>query len=430
MQVKVFEAEDMGSALKKVRQSLGPDALILSTRTVRRKGLGLLGKPMIEITAAIDGAASVASETNSSLSDPSPGPPPVSRTMPDDIRYEDIFRINRSTAPHTHNEERREDLKAANLSSIREEMITIKELVQDFACKISDMSKAIATIQDSGHGNMPSTGDDWLAPVAGLLASRGIQAEAMATILKVAAEKLTPWQVNAREQLDDFFAEAITDLVQVDSPILLDCPGQQRVALVGPTGVGKTTTIAKLAAAYLKKFGRRLALVTIDTYRIAAVEQLKVYGEIMNLEVEVVMSPPQLKEVLCRQQDKKMLLIDTAGRSPKDDKSIEELTDFLHPDLNIDTHLVLAATARERELHEAVNRFCILGLKSFIFTKLDECESFGALLNVHTRSNYPLSYLTDGQRVPEDLMIADPQKIAGLIVGKPDHIRSRNAATA
>jgi flagellar biosynthesis protein FlhF len=150
----------------------------------------------------------------------------------------------------------------------------------------------------------------------------------------------------------------------------------------------------------------------------------------MNLEVEVVMSPPQLNEVLCRHQDKNLLLIDTAGRSPKDDQSIEELADFLQPDLNIDSHLVLAATARERELHEAVKRFGVLDLKSYIFTKLDECENFGALLNVPTRNNYPLSYLTCGQKVPEDLMIAESKKIAGLILGKPYQIRSRNAATA
>jgi flagellar biosynthesis protein FlhF len=433
MQVKVFEAEDMAAALKKVRETLGPDALILSTRTVRGKGLGLLGKPMTEVTAAIDGAGPIASAADKTPSVSSPARPPRSaRALDDDIRYEDIWHSDSTIdPPATKGRGRRERQEAAHLSSIRTEIDTIKELVQGFAREISDMSKAIATIQDTGqHTNMLTIGDDWLAPVAGVLANRGIQAEATAAILKIAAAKLTPGQVNSRELLDNFFAETITGLVQVDSPILRENPGQQRVALVGPTGVGKTTTIAKLAAAYLKKFGRRLALVTIDTYRIAAVEQLKVYGEIMNLEVEVVMSPSQLKEVLSRHEDKKMLLIDTAGRSPKDNRSIEELADFLQPDLKIDSHLVLAATARERELHEAVKRFGMLDLKSFIFTKLDECESFGALLNVHTRNNCPLSYLTDGQKVPEDLMIAEPQKIAGLIMGKPYQIRSRNAATA
>jgi flagellar biosynthesis protein FlhF len=263
MQVKVFEAEDMGSALKKVRETLGPDALILSTRTVRRKGMGLLGKPMTEITAAIDGPASIATGANTS-SDKSPARPAKTGTgqpRHDDIRYEDIWRTGTDSMidlPVSKIQGRREHREATHLSSIREEIDTIKDLVQGFARDISDMSKAIAAIRDPGQStNMLSFEEEWLAPVVGLLASRGIQAEATAKILKRAAEKLTPGQVKSRELLDDFFVETITDLVQVNSPLLLDSPGQKRVALVGPTGVGKTTTIAKLAAAYLKKFGLR-----------------------------------------------------------------------------------------------------------------------------------------------------------------------------
>jgi flagellar biosynthesis protein FlhF len=431
MQVKVFEAEDMSSALKKVREAFGPDALILSTKTVRRKGLGLLGKPMIEITAAIDGPpdSSSSADTETFLaSQPTSSPPPQKH---DDISYQDLWRTNNRIDPLTSEVQGlRDDLEASNLLSIREEIDTIKGLVQGFARDISDMGRVISTIRKPGHNNMPPFGGDWLAPVESELAHRGIQAEATERILQLAGDKLTPEKVNSKEFLNDFFKETITDLLQVYSPILQDSPVQKRVALVGPTGVGKTTTIAKLAAAYLKQFGQKLALVTIDTYRIAAVEQLKVYGEIMNLEVEVVMSPNQLEEVLCRHQDKKLLLIDTAGRSPRDKESVKELADFLRPELKIESHLVLAATARNQELNEAVNRFGALDLKSFIFTKLDECESFGALLNVHTKNNYPLSYLTDGQKVPEDLMIADPKKIAGLIMGKPYQIRSSNAATA
>lgn len=147
----------------------------------------------------------------------------------------------------------------------------------------------------------------------------------------------------------------------------------------------------------------------------------------MNLEVEVVIAPDQLKEILARHRDKKLVLIDTAGRSPKDEQSIAELANFLKPELEIEKHLVLAATARNQELFTAVDRFGTLNLKSFIFTKLDECENYGALLNVHTKNDYPLSYLTDGQRVPEDLLLADPERIAGLIMGKPYHLRSNNA---
>ena len=431
MQVKVFEAEDMSSALKKVREAFGPDALILSTKTVRRKGMGLLGKSRIEITAAIDGPpdSSSSADTETFLaSQPTSSP---SSQKHDDISYQDIWRTNNMIDPLISEfQGLREDLDTSNLLSVRQEIDAIKKLVQGFSKDISDMSRVISTIREPGYNNIPPFGGDWLAPVESELARRGIQAEATERILQLAGETLTPKQVNSKELLDDFFKETITDLVQVYSPILQDSPVQKRMALVGPTGVGKTTTIAKLAAAYLKQFGQKLALVTIDTYRIAAVEQLKVYGEIMNLEVEVVMSPNQLEEVLCRHQDKKLLLIDTAGRSPKDEVSVQELADFLRPELKIESHLVLAATARNQELYEAVKQFGALDLKSFIFTKLDECESFGALLNVHTKNNYPLSYLTDGQKVPEDLMIADPKKIAGLIMGKPYHIRSSNAATA
>ncbi len=431
MQVKVFEAEDMSSALKKVRETFGPDALILSTKTVRRKGLGLLGKPMIEITAAIDGTPVSSSSVDTSEPLASQATSPPSSRRHDDISYEDLWRTNNMIDPLTSEVQGlRDDLEASNLMSIREEIDAIKDLVQGFSRDISDMSRTISTIREPIHSNMSAFQGDWLAPVASELARHGIQAEATERILQLAGENLTPKQVNSKEYLHDFFKETITDLVQVHSPILLDSPVQKRVALVGPTGVGKTTTIAKLAAAYLKQFGQKLALVTIDTYRIAAVEQLKVYGEIMNLEVEVVMSPKQLAEVICRHQDKKLLLIDTAGRSPRDEVSIQELAEFFRPELKIESHLVLAATARNQELYEAVKRFGALDLKSLIFTKLDECESFGALLNVHTKNNYPLSYLTDGQKVPEDLMIADPKKIAGLIMGKPYHIRSSNAATA
>jgi flagellar biosynthesis protein FlhF len=248
-----------------------------------------------------------------------------------------------------------------------------------------------------------------------ILADYGIVAEAADAIEQIAWETLSPQQMQDPHRLQMFFREAIQKLVRVAEPLHPDRQQQRRIALVGPTGVGKTTTIAKLAAYYLLHERSRIALVTIDTYRIAAVEQLKVYGEIMNLPVEVVLSPEQLQQAFARHRDKDLILIDTAGRSPRDEPSLEELSRFLGPEAGVENHLVLAVPTRERELQETVRRFSLLPLHNLIFTKIDECEQRGSILNVPLRHNLPVSYLTDGQRVPEDLVVAKAESVADFI---------------
>jgi len=207
--------------------------------------------------------------------------------------------------------------------------------------------------------------------------------------------------------------------VRCSGPFFGPAGKPRRIALLGPTGVGKTTTVAKLAADYLLNRGRSLALVTIDIYRIAAAEQLKVYGEIMNVPVDVAGTPEEFRQIMRRHHDKELVLIDTAGRSPRDRAGIEALHEFVGPESGVENHLVLSTATRERENDAAIKRFTGVPLKSLIMTKLDECETLGSLLNIHLRHKAPLSYLTDGQRVPEDLLLAEPKKIGQLILGTP-----------
>lgn len=220
------------------------------------------------------------------------------------------------------------------------------------------------------------------------------------------------------EAIRSFLPQAFTTVIKCAGPLALKKNSPRVIALVGPTGVGKTTTIAKLAAHYALRENHRAALITIDNFRVGAVEQLKTYSRIMGVPVEVASTPAELEAAIELHADKELILIDTAGRSHKDNEKIEELKGFLESRFAMEIHLCLAATTRDRELQEVVERFGILPISRVIFTKLDESESYGTIVNAHLRTKFPLSYFTTGQRVPEDLEIATPGRLAGLVLGE------------
>ncbi len=178
------------------------------------------------------------------------------------------------------------------------------------------------------------------------------------------------------------------------------------VALVGPTGVGKTTTIAKLAANFALFEGKSVGLITIDTYRIAAVEQLKTYSEIINLPIEVVYTAAEFKRALVNLEEKELILIDTAGRSQKNKQQIRELRHFFNGRRLDETHLVLSANTKLEDLLETAESFQEIEYNRLIFTKLDETNNLGNVLEVADRLKIPMSYVTTGQNVPEDIEVA------------------------
>jgi len=226
-----------------------------------------------------------------------------------------------------------------------------------------------------------------------------------------------------RQQVMNHLLKLMAEVISTSGPIRMRRDRATTVALIGPTGVGKTTTVAKLAARFALLEGKSVALVTTDTYRLAAVDQLYRYGELMRLPVREVSSPTKVRAVLDELSEMDLVLVDTAGRSQHDDLKMNDLRLFLEAARPDETHLVLSSTSSYRNLTAAVEKFSQFDLDRVLFTKLDEAASCGLLLSVLLRLNKSLSYVTTGQSVPDDIEVGDPFKLARLIVGESTETR-------
>lgn len=443
MQVKVFEADDMRSALDKVKKQLGSQALILSSRKVFRKNrFGLPKKAGIEVTAAVDGDLEApgaggpenvgsrpaknhrerfsleVSENTAKTDDKTSGSPGEAAANPGTYNrggaFETLLRGEKRGSGKAPLPEEPE-------SGTGEELLReIREMRQSFASLSRQVNQARGEwtrqlMASSSGGEVPDFPDAFLAQ----LQDCGISCAVVQMLVEAMSAETKAAMTAGRRSETDWLEALIASGIQTRYPLAgAPGPAKKRMAFIGPTGVGKTTTIAKVAANYMLQYGGNIALATIDNYRIAAAEQLKIYGRIMNVPVETARTPSDLARILARHEDRDLVLVDTAGRSPKDDLSYRELADFLDPSPGIEKHLVLSATTREGDLFSAVNRFGGLNVNGLVFTKLDECDRPGALLNVCMQTGYPLSMLTNGQRVPEDFLPPAPRRIAETILMK------------
>ncbi len=463
MLVKKFEAESMTSALQQVKETLGAEALILSTRTFSKKGLGVLGRQIIEVTAAIESPAMANSFMKPAARQETLGYRKSASAISQRIEMLDDEEVTLSRRaqqsrhesrplPRQQKVELREDpieaeikqlraqLEAQDIGRLQEEIHELKQLMQQLsetqeramaaAAPPSESAVLTALVADAVQREKMTAvphvqfkGGERLADLIEMLVERGIDADAAATVARFAEPQIKRTQRYDQRACRQFLTSTVAGLVKTSGPLWTRGERQKRVALIGATGVGKTTTIAKLAAEAITRAGARVALVTIDTYRIAAVEQLRVYGDIMGLPVEVVLSPEQLQDAFAKHRDKDLILIDTAGRSPRDSMQINELLRFLGPDAGVENCLVMAAPTAERLLQRNLQAFSKLPLSSLIFTKLDETDSCGAMINLSLRSNLPLAYLTNGQKVPEDLLQADAGQVAALVMNPHDEVR-------
>ena len=370
----------MHEALALVRGDLGPEAAVLHTREVRqRRLLGLLsGGRQIEVTASAGvNVPSRLPQRGSGQAD-SLGEPPAKLDGP--------LRSDRATEDHFQGQ-------LAHLQSMVQEL-----------CRRSSSSGGQDLPEELFHLFTDLIDSELSEDLARQLVER-LRLEAPD------ADLSDPVMTKAR------LTRMLENEIQVVAPISLTPDRCRVVALVGPTGVGKTTTIAKLAANYRLREKRKIGLITVDTYRVAAIEQLRTYADIIGLPMQVVSSPRQMREAVRQMEDLDLILMDTAGRSPKDEVKILELKSFLSEAGADEVHLVLSSVAGANTLEQTAKRFSVVGTTALVLTKLDEATGLGTVLPVLRASKLPLSYLTNGQNVPDDIEKADPQRVANLILG-------------
>lgn len=366
MKVKVFTAQTMQEAMGQVKSELGRDAVILHTRRFKKGGLlGFGGKEMVEVMAAIDTVPVAASAEKK----------PIYPSHFSDGRYQSD---NRKT------------------SEIQTEIASMRTMLEQVLYKIP-----------KGDNN-----NDLLIDV---LIKNDVELKIAEDLIKDIPNQVRV-SLNQPEIIKEILFERIVNCFQRIEGIDIPIVGSKAVAFIGPTGVGKTTTIAKLAAHFSINKGYKVAMITADTYRISAVEQLKTYSDIIGVPIEIVYSPDELKTALQRHQDKQLVLIDTAGRSPKNQYQLAELQAFLETVPYIETHLVLSATTKYKDALDVVRKFSVCSPHRFLFTKVDEASNIGTIINLIYQFPTSISYITNGQNVPDDIELANPQKLANLIL--------------
>ncbi len=466
MELKTYQARSMSEALNKVRSELGRQAVILHTRNLKRGGLfGIGAHSLVEITATVDPRPTPAPPTTAqpaareapargspnSSRRPAPGPRPPQQTTADRPTYPptnqqtgpprpeatqppapDPTRADAPTPRWLSNiarqtrssrlEDRQPESPAPPMPPaadpvLRSEIKEIRDLVTNLLQKTEQPPRPQLPAELLDHYTRLVSQDVAEEVAVQLLDRVAVKLQDSGTIHWDHRGRLVGGDTATPDWIRNELQQAVVDMLPPSRPLELSANGQPTVvALVGPTGVGKTTTIAKLAANMKLREGKSVGLITIDTYRIAAVEQLKTYAEILQVNLKAVTTPQEMQPAVRQMADQDLILIDTAGRSHKDEMRIAELGRFLAAARPDQVHLVLSSTSTERAIRETITNFSVLRPQHLILTKLDEAVGFGVILNVLRSVDLRLSYLTNGQSVPADIEPATPRRVAQLIL--------------
>lgn len=438
MRVKRYVGETAQEAMHKVRQDLGRDAIILNTRKIRKKGLaGIFSKPLIEVVATIDSeitskpvkttrdraaineykknteqeyeAASFISELNATLNQGKQAAQPITSSFNLEVNDDITFNVQKPIQP----------LK----KDISE--VTNAEFIENYnPAQIDELKDMISKVYDAVKLDYESSK---LSEVSKAFLEKLERNEVDKVILNDLKEDLIE-HLSIEEQQDfNTVRKVVYDILNSyikDPEPFSDNSGRRVIVFIGPTGVGKTTTLAKLAANLVLNEKKKVGLITSDTYRIAAVEQLKTYSEIIGIPLSAIYSSAEISGAINSYKDKDIILIDTAGRSHKDQYQLMELKSLLKFNTNFEIYLVISATTKFSDCIEIIKSYSFLDDYKLLFTKLDETSTIGVLLNVAYITKKAISYITTGQSVPDDIEIADKEKIINSLIGDYKYERS------
>ena len=378
MQIKRFEAKNMTTALRLIKDELGSEAVILSARSLR-KGKGFFGSMKyagVEVTAAIDNQR-FPMENGISAGGKSIYP------AWERSRLKDVYRVEKN--------------KVSRPSDTPGQIHTDRQRYQSERRSFSGENyKALSSLYQQ---------------ILAQEIDRNIASELIEQIKRAPAPIENLEGENLRSQLTTILEELG---VMVDGNVF--AVGNPRIAaFIGGTGVGKTTTIVKLAALQSRHYKRRVGLITLDNYGIAAVEQLKTYAQIIGIPLETAVNMAELKRGIKKYKDKDLIIIDTPGINPHNKRLIQNLKGYFAKLSDLQTHLVLSATTKEKDLIAIMDAFKKMNIHRLLFTKIDESYTYGNIVNLLVRTNIPLSFLSYGRKVPDDIEAGSTEKLVDLL---------------
>lgn len=386
MQVKRFEVASMNDAMLKIKNDLGPDAVILSARKIKSGR-----QEMFEVMAARDDAASAVEARPSHAATQPKGRP--AQSVPDGM--EGLRRELREIRSAVDALQRQ--------SMLGRELAEMKETMNSFF-DVLGMRK----------GRAPQ---DLNAKVYLQLLAGGFSRASACRIVDAVNQMTETPQALCEEEAMALTAKHIGDTL----PAVKNTPADRRIKLfIGPTGVGKTTTLAKLAARYSIMKKRNVGLITADNFRIAAAEQLGTYAKIMGLRMEKASTRETFEKAVKSFSDMDVILVDTPGRARPDDGYLNSLEGMM-PGCDVETNLLINATGGQEYLESLVAAYSRFRISNLIVTKIDESSRFGMLYDIIAKTGKPVTYLTCGQNVPQDIEEATPAAMASLMLGRTSH---------